>query len=211
MNERITKALWERSNTGDVNVDSVRLLHLYYNLRLAFNAEYGSDVVEVGCNQGDTAAFLGVVMEECEETERDLVLFDSFSGLPRWTAGDEGTIPDIASPGMLQANPFDVQDAFDFQKCRIKPRIVPGWFKDTLETGLPERIAFAHLDGDLYDSIKVSLEHCYHRMSPGGVMVIDDYNLTGIPGCKRAADEFFRDKPQRIEALPASVSAVVYF
>jgi O-methyltransferase len=186
----------------------VRLLHLYYNLHIAFRAN--GAVVEVGCNQGDTAAFLGVILEEFKQQDRELVLFDSFAGLPRWTEGDEGTMPEIASPGMLPATPFDVQDAFDYQKCGIKPRIVPGWFQDTLKDGLPEKIAFAHLDGDLYDSIKVSLEHCYHRMTPGSVIVIDDYNLTGIPGCKRAADEFFRDKPQRIEALPASVSAVVY-
>ncbi|RWH84456.1 MAG: hypothetical protein EOQ86_01550 [Mesorhizobium sp.] len=35
-----------------------------------------------------------------------------------------------------------------------------GWFEDTLPTQLQDEIAFANLDGDLYDSVKVSLELC---------------------------------------------------
>ena len=32
------------------------------------------------------------------------------------------------------------------------PKIHKGWFQDTLPSSLPDKICFAHLDGDLYDS-----------------------------------------------------------
>ena len=47
------------------------------------------------------------------------------------------------------------------------------------------------------------LEHAYPRMLPGSVMVFDDYRVSeGVyPGADRAVDEFFRDKPEKLERL----------
>ena len=39
---------------------------------------------------------------------------------------------------------------------------------------LPERIAFCLLDVDLYQPVKVGLEKIYPRLSPGGIIVVDD-------------------------------------
>jgi hypothetical protein len=85
------------------------------------------------------------------------------------------------------------------------PVVHKGWFKDTLPHDLPERICFAHLDGDLYDSILVSLEHVYPRLSKGAICLIDDYSDPAVnpqgwnqlPGVKQACDEFLCHKPKR--------------
>jgi O-methyltransferase len=78
-----------------------------------------------------------------------------------------------------------------------------------LAAQLPSRIAFAHLDGDLYESILTSLTHVYPRLSQGAICLIDDYadpacpGWNGLPGVKVACDEYLRDKPERVSVLYA--------
>jgi O-methyltransferase len=65
------------------------------------------------------------------------------------------------------------------------------------------------LDGDLYDSIKVSLEYVYPRLSPGAVCLVDDYCDFDVfreavdlcPGVKRACDEFLANKPEKVAVM----------
>ena len=51
--------------------------------------------------------------------------------------------------------------------------LVKGLFQDTI-TG-DEPVALAHIDGDWYDSVRTCLDRIGPRLSPGGIMVIDDY------------------------------------
>jgi O-methyltransferase len=64
-----------------------------------------------------------------------------------------------------------------------------GWFQDTVPKTAPHigPIAFLRLDGDLYESTKVCLEHLYPLVASGGVIVIDDWNLDG---CRAATVEY---------------------
>src|SRR5262249_7927637 len=107
-----------------------------------------------------------------------------------------------------RASPQEVLDNFE-RRGLLAPRIVPGWFEDTLGS-LPEKICFGYLDGDSYESIRTSLEHAWPRLEPGGIFVIDDYcdlesNPTawnGLPGVKKACDEFFAGSGVRVEVVP---------
>ena len=62
----------------------------------------------------------------------------------------------------------------------------PGLFADTLRPEGP--LAFAHLDCDWYDPVKLCLTRLYPRLSPGGCIVVDDYYDYG--GARRATHEF---------------------
>ena len=48
-------------------------------------------------------------------------------------------------------------------------------------------IAILRLDGDLYKSTIDTLEPLYDKVSPGGYIIVDDYN---IPVCKQAVEDF---------------------
>ena len=61
-----------------------------------------------------------------------------------------------------------------------------GYFEDTLHPQTD--IAFAHIDCDWYDPVKLCLERIVPRLSAGAYVVLDDYNDYG--GCRRAVDEF---------------------
>lgn len=63
-----------------------------------------------------------------------------------------------------------------------------GWFQHTLPALAPaEPIALLRLDGDLYESTIICLDALYHKVSPGGIVIIDDYALGG---CYKAVHEF---------------------
>ncbi|HOY28766.1 MAG TPA: TylF/MycF/NovP-related O-methyltransferase, partial [Flavobacteriales bacterium] len=98
-----------------------------------------------------------------------------------------------------------------------------GWFEATIPSQLPERISFALIDGDLYESTKHVLPHLYERMAPGAIGMIAVYYDEAIyprkalaggyksPGVKRATDEFFRDKPEKVSLLYANEYSNGYF
>ena len=54
-------------------------------------------------------------------------------------------------------------------------------------------VAFAHIDVDWYEPVKVSLERIFPYLSAGGCIVLDDYHDWG--GCKKATDEFLATVP----------------
>ena len=65
--------------------------------------------------------------------------------------------------------------------------LVRGLFEDTID--LDEPVAFAHLDGDWYESTMTCLERIAPLLVPGGRIVLDDYYAWS--GCRRAVDEYF--------------------
>ncbi len=65
--------------------------------------------------------------------------------------------------------------------------LVKGLFQDTID--LDEPVAFAHLDGDWYESTMVCLERIAPLLVPGGRIVLDDYH--DWSGCRAAVDEYF--------------------
>jgi O-methyltransferase len=71
-------------------------------------------------------------------------------------------------------------------------RFLPGWFRDTLPCAPIEHLALMRLDGDLYESTIIALESLYPKLSPGGFVIIDDYDGWD-PGCRTAVHDF-RDR-----------------
>jgi len=63
-----------------------------------------------------------------------------------------------------------------------------GLFEQSLPQDADRRIAFAHVDCDWYEPVRYCLEAISKRISPGGIVVLDDYNDYG--GCKTAVDQF---------------------
>jgi len=74
----------------------------------------------------------------------------------------------------------------------VKP--VKGWIPDSFgEEHAGRAYAFVHLDVDLYEPTKASLEFFYARMPQGGVIVVDDYASATFPGARLAVEEFLSD------------------
>ncbi|MFZ2868500.1 TylF/MycF/NovP-related O-methyltransferase [Zavarzinia sp.] len=80
---------------------------------------------------------------------------------------------------------------FGIDPERDRIRLVKGLFEDTLWPEGP--IAFAHIDCDWYDPVRLCMDRIWPRLSPGGVIIFDDYR--SYSGCHRAVDEFVAATP----------------
>jgi O-methyltransferase len=144
------------------------------------------DVVELGCYVGTTSVFLAKTLES---TNKKLYVYDSFEGLPDKTKEDISSLGAMFQPGELMATKKQ------FIKNIIKsgvpmPIIKKAWFADLTANDIPDKIAFAYLDGDYYDSVAMSLELIEDRLSPGAVIIIDDYSNDALPGVSKAVDKW---------------------
>jgi asparagine synthase (glutamine-hydrolysing) len=69
-----------------------------------------------------------------------------------------------------------------------------GLFDETLPTAGFENLAFAHIDCDWYDPVRLCLRTIGSKISPGGAILVDDFHDYG--GCRMAVEEFLADNPQ---------------
>jgi O-methyltransferase len=66
------------------------------------------------------------------------------------------------------------------------PIIHKSWFSDLSDQDVPEKIAFAFLDGDFYASIRDSLKLVRPHLQKSGYLIIDDYTREALPGVAKA-------------------------
>src|SRR5262245_59270561 len=95
---------WFAENNSRMS-DFSRLVHLQWALFSVFNAGVPGDIVEIGCNNGYTSAFLGLVMRDQRQSHRALHLFDSFRGLP-----EPGPRDGYLKEGEMLADPSHVME-----------------------------------------------------------------------------------------------------
>lgn len=164
--------------------------------------EVPGDIVEFGCYRGDTSVIFERRLEKyhTENHEKALKLlwiYDSFEGLPEKTNEDASSAGDQFKAGELLVTKREVIEKFKKSGLKI-PRIRKGFFEDLDPAAdVPEKISFAFLDGDLYQSIKTSLKLVENRIEKGGIIVVHDYNNPELPGSSRAVDEWLRAHPEK--------------
>lgn len=152
--------------------------------QLQQTASVEGDVVEFGCYNGATSVAMGKVLQA---TNKRLFLYDSFQGLPEKTSEDRSLIGMQFTTGELRASKKLVADRFK-QAGLKRPVIKKAWFDELTARDLPDKISFAFLDGDYYESVLVSLSLVYPRLQQGAVIVVDDYDNDQLPGASKAVD-----------------------
>ena len=160
--------------------------------------EVPGDFVEFGCYKGDTSLLLAELLVEKSVDKmgkpggngaKKLWIYDSFEGLPEKTDEDESVLGVDFKGGELFVTKREVKQRFLRAGLPV-PVIKKSWFSDLKNEDLPEKIAFAFLDGDFYESIRDSLRLVSPRMVEGGVIVVHDYTNSAIPGVRKAVDEW---------------------
>lgn len=125
--------------------------------------------------------------------------FDSFEGIP-WAGEKDKDQPGIGAKdeskhGLLETSGVSSHGIMEVRR-NLKNWLIEeerytlhaGWFQDTVPLFKGE-ISVLRMDGDLYESTKVCLEHLYPQLVEYGILIIDDYEL---PGCRLAVQEYFR-------------------
>ena len=162
-------------------------------------------LIECGVAAGSQIAMMQQTQLELGE-HRIIYGFDSFEGIPYATEHDAeqpgiGKI-DKTKLGALETtgvSSHSVENVlYNFNRYGLPTdnlNLIKGWFEDTVEQHAKsiDKIAFLRLDGDLYRSTKVCMQHLFSKLSKGGVLIIDDYQLSG---CAKAVHEFI--KPEKV-------------
>jgi len=128
---------------------------------------------------------------ELDRAQKRLYAYDSFSGLPAKSPADESAAGVNFQPGVLHVSRRALIDKL--KKHGLTNTIIKkAWFSDLTVQDLPERIAFAFIDGDFYDSQRTALALVAPCLTAQGIIVCHDYNNPELPGATRAVDEFLR-------------------
>jgi hypothetical protein len=160
-------------------------------------AEFG--VYRGGC------AFMILTLADLNPDQR-YFLFDTFEGIPssnltesEEAAGFAGRLGDTTVAHVANVlSPWT--DHLEF---------VRGDIFDTLEALETGPIAFCHLDLNASAPTIRALEYVYPRLLPSAMIVMDDYTQFAYSEQRKAIDEFVRDKPEVVLALPTGQGLLV--
>ncbi len=154
---------------------------------------FDGDFVELGCYKGDTSLMLAEILKD---SEKRLWIYDSFEGLPEKNEADFSELGRDFKAGELTVSKREVKERFLRANLPV-PIIKKAWFEDLKESDLPEKISFAFLDGDFYQSIKISLKLVENKIKRG-IIIVHDYNNAALPGAKKAVDEWLQKNNYKI-------------
>jgi len=166
-----------------------RLDNLEYCVNAAINEGISGDLVECGIWRGGAAILMSGMLAARGITDRNVWLADSFMGLPPADASKNEIFDlDKLNHNGLAVTEEEVKSNFArFDLLSEQVKFLSGWFADTLPHASIDKIAVLRLDGDLYSSTLDALHNLYHKVSPGGFIIIDDYALAS---CAQAVHEF---------------------
>ena len=177
---------WIHQVSGQAYCKVPTLWTTYYLTRLVLELNVLGDLVECGVAAGVHPA---VMARACMDAgaQQTIHLFDSFAGIPKPGPNDP---PETAVlEGKAACSLAQV-------KANLKGWGVAGVSRFVYHEGLFENtvplvdvfpIALLRLDGDLYSSTKVCLDHLEPRLSGNGFLTIDD----GMAGVRKAWSEYF--------------------
>jgi hypothetical protein len=168
------------------------------------------DFIETGVMRGGTVILMRAILKANAITDRIVWAADSFEGLP---APDVKRYPDDAGAAwhlrpLTEVGLDHVKRNFDrYGLLDDQVRFIKGWFRDTLAGAPVDKLAILRLDGDLYESTMDALGPLYPKVSPGGFVIVDDYNL---PACKKAIGDY-RAREGITEPIVPVDGAAVYW
>lgn len=179
---------------------SERILTLINSVKYLQKKSIKGSFVECGVWKGGSMLAIAMTLDSLNVIDRDLYLFDTFSGMT------DPSLEDIDHTGVTASELLTNEDSMtwclagidEVKKTMKKSRYpekhihyVVGDVLTTLPDNSPENIALLRLDTDWYESTKYELEVLYPRLSLGGILIIDDYGHW--KGAKKAIDEYFKE------------------
>lgn len=179
------------------------------------------DIVECGVWSGGAMLLAAHALGHAGDITRRIFLYDTFAGMPRPDPMDArwDGVPALPTWERYQregrawcfgGGPEHVrqvvcssgypQDQFVF---------VAGLVEETLPATRPDAVALLRLDTDFFRSTYHELVHLYPLLSPGGVLIIDDYGA--FQGARLATDLYIAEHrlPLFLSRVDASVRLAI--
>lgn len=158
------------------------------------------DYVEAGCYKGFTAKLICDYIGFAEHPDKTYYLYDAFEHAS-----------DMAHHAMPEHG-----ESLHGQVCARfagypNVRVIKGLVPDSFVQGIPEQVAFMHIDMNNAPAEVAVLEALFDRLSPGGMIVFDDYGWLGYSPQQEAEDGWLmaRGRSERILELPTGQGLLV--
>lgn len=159
------------------------------------------DICECGVWRGGTSILMAQKLQALG-SNKTVYMYDTFLGMTEPTQEDKHSasgkpaISTYLSSDRTTYNEWcyasldDVTNNISSYDLSNVCRLIQGPVEETLldPTLIPNTISILRLDTDWYASTKIELQCLYHRVTPGGVILIDDYGHWD--GARKAVDEF---------------------
>lgn len=169
------------------------------------------DLMECGVWRGGACIFMAGYLRDRGVINRKVILADSFDGLPAPNAEQDSGLnlhkdvyPELAVSLEEVKTNFETYGLLDSNVHFLK-----GWFNETLEDTPSQQLALLRLDGDLYESTMDALTALYDRVSPGGIVIIDDWGV--LPPCQQAVKDFFSKRGEELPPITPTDWSAVWF
>jgi hypothetical protein len=146
-------------------------------------------IAEVGVWRGG----IGILFGELKIPNKHVYLFDTFEGLPYKDDKDNfHIVGDFDDTSLEEVS----RTLSEYDNISLHKGIFP---IDTGHIIQDEKFSIVHLDVDLYQAYIESLNFFYEKTTPGGIILLDDYNEPTCAGATIAVDEFLVDKKETIQ------------
>jgi len=174
---------------GHTMIGKRRLQNIHQCFLNVVSDNIPGDLIETGVWRGGACIYMKALVEVYGQ-DRKVYVADSFKGLPN----PDERYPQDANPEWVELRPHlaiskaTVEE--NFKKYNLLDEtviFVEGWFEHSLAMANINRLAILRLDGDMYSSTIQVLDQLYDKVSSGGYIIIDDYNL---PSCCSAVSDF---------------------
>lgn len=185
-------------------LQSAAIFSLYDTVKQVEKQRIPGLFIEAGCALGGSA----IIVAKAKDMSRPFRIYDAFGMIPppskhdgeevhaRYEEIKNGTSKGIGGNtyygynddllATVKANLS--RHGFPIEHHRID--LVKGYFEETMK--VDEAVAFAHIDCDWYESVRICTEEIAPKLSLGGKMVYDDY--FDWSGCQMAVDEYFENR-----------------
>lgn len=168
-----------------------RLENLRDLAQRTLDEEICGDFIETGVWRGGCCILMRGVLAANGVKDRKVYAADSFAGLP---PPDPHSYPQDDSWNFHRHKELAVslsQVKSNFARYGLldgQVIFVEGPFRDTLPSLKAGPFSLIRLDGDWYESTYIALDALYPKLSPGGFVIVDDFNF--IPPCRQAVIDY---------------------
>ncbi|THD57781.1 TylF/MycF/NovP-related O-methyltransferase [Phenylobacterium sp.] len=155
------------------------------------------DLVEMGVFKGHTTLFCAEY-HDFQDWPKRWVLFDTFDGIP----------DDQVDAGWEQVNTSTYKGTYSYEDTRDRfagyPNIevIQGRVPEILQDHCPEKVSFLHIDLNNTTAEIAALEFTLDRLSPGGVLILDDYCWAPARAQFLAERQWFGERGLHVLPLP---------
>jgi O-methyltransferase len=183
------------------------LFNLFTAVEYVIKSDIKGDIVECGVHLGGSIMAIEIaLMKLASNPQQKVYALDTFGGFLRRSDKLDINLKTGAPACLIESDSTDYTSGSTDNMKSVGYEgliIVKGDVLETIPQLNVNKIAILRLDTDTYDTTKFELENLYHYVSPGGVIIIDDYGYTR--GCKKAVDDFISGKQIFLNRINANV------